>query len=109
MGTQRYDEIVYSVGGIVCREDDCLVLPLVVLGTPVGAVLTHLRQLQAAQRLLLLQQVAEGWAHSDEGGHWRESLHDTVISGKYVLSFRQCFNYIYVYINVQIIIFNFPN
>lgn len=83
VSTQGYDEVVYSIGGIVRRKDDGLILPLIVLGVPVGAVLADLRQLQAAQRLLLLEEVAKGWTDSNEGRHWRETLHDTGISGKY--------------------------
>lgn len=76
MGSQRYNEIVNAVRGVVCSQDDGLVLPLVLLGVAVGAVLADLRQLQATQRLLLLEQVAQRGAHADERGHRREPLHD---------------------------------
>lgn len=76
MGSQRYNEIVNAVRGVVGGQDDGLVLPLVLLGVAVGAVLAHLRQLQATQRFLLLEQVAQRGAHADERRHRRESLHD---------------------------------
>lgn len=76
MSSQRDDKVVDPVGGVVGGEDDGLVLPLVLLGVAVRAVLAHLRQLQAAQRLLLLQQVAQRGTHADERRHRRETLHD---------------------------------
>lgn len=42
MSPQGNDEVVDAVGGVVRCQDDRLVLPLVLLGIPVAAVLTDL-------------------------------------------------------------------
>lgn len=75
MRPQRYDEVVNAVGGVVGRQDDGLVLPLVVPGVPVAAVFADLSQLEAAQRLLLLEEVAQGGTDANVGRHGREAFH----------------------------------
>lgn len=67
MRPQGYDEIVDAVGGVICRQDDGFVLPLVVPGVTVAAVLAYLSQLETAQRLFLFQEVAQGWTDADVG------------------------------------------
>lgn len=42
MSTQRYDEVIDTIRGIVRRKNDGLVLPLILLGISITAVLTDL-------------------------------------------------------------------
>lgn len=43
MSTQGYDEVVNAIRGIVRSENDGLVLPLILLGIAIAAVLTDLK------------------------------------------------------------------
>lgn len=76
MCSQWYDKVINPVGGVVCGENDCFVLPLVFLGVSVGAVLAHLRQLETAQWLLFLKQVAQCRAHADKWRHGGKPFYD---------------------------------
>lgn len=76
MCPQRNNKVVDPVAGIIGSQNNRLVLPLVIPGVSVAAMLANLRQLQAAQRLLFFQQVAEGRADADVGRHRRKTLHD---------------------------------
>lgn len=42
MSSQRNDEVVDAIGGIVRGQNDGLVLPLILLGVPIAAVLADL-------------------------------------------------------------------
>lgn len=42
MRPQWYDEIVNSIGRVISSQNYGLVLPIVVVGIPVGAMLTYL-------------------------------------------------------------------
>lgn len=86
MRTQRDDEIIDPVRGIISGQDDCFILPLILFRVAVAAVFTyldqkqlesdcchksvsettHLSKLQAAEGLLLLQQKAKRRADSNE-------------------------------------------
>lgn len=42
MRPQRYYKVVNPVTGVIRRQYDGLVLPIVLLGVPIGAMLAHL-------------------------------------------------------------------
>lgn len=89
MSSQRDDEVVYAIGGVIRSQDNRLVLPLVLLCVSIAAVLadlrkrlvflqmklygprtviaTHLGQLQTAEWLLLFEQIAERGTNANEG------------------------------------------
>lgn len=66
VSSQRNDEVVYSIRSIVCGQDDGLVLPLVILGIAIRTMLADLGQLETAEWLLFLQQIAQSRTDADE-------------------------------------------
>lgn len=92
MSPEGNDEIVDSVRGEVGGQNDGLVLPLVIPGVPVAAVLAHLSQLQAAERFLLLQEVTQRWAHSYIRRHWWKAFYNAAESNSELTNRCLCYN-----------------
>lgn len=78
MRPERDDEIVDPVRGVIRGQDYSFVLPLIVSRVAVTAVLADLSQLQAAERFLFFQEVAESRTHAYVRWDWRKSFHDAV-------------------------------